>query len=103
MNSFSLADYEKGDQISKLVDESLVPTDQCLEDELLQFADRFQEWAMINKEIHESEDPETVDLNSAVTQARTFGLTPQEKRAILKVSSKLFSSSCIGLLSFVHT
>lgn len=89
LNYLSVADYEAGQQVSKLADESLVPMDQCLEDEILQFAERFQEWALINKEIHESEDPDSVDLNSAVTQARTFGLTQQEKRAILKVRNTL--------------
>ena len=82
----TLADYEQGQQISQLADESLIPTDQCLEDEILQFAERFQEWAMINKEIHESEDPESLDLFSIVTQARERGLTQEQKSAILKVS-----------------
>jgi len=89
LNYLSVAEYEAGQQVSKLADESRVPMDQCLEDEILQFAERFQEWALINKEIHESEDPDSVDLNSAVTQARTFGLTQQEKRAILKVRNTL--------------
>ena len=76
----------EGQQISQLADESLIPTDQCLEDEILQFAERFQEWALINKEIHESEDPESLDLFSIVTQARERGLTQEQKSAILKVS-----------------
>lgn len=80
------ADYAQGQQISRLADEAHVPTDECLEDELLQFADRFQEWALINKEIHESEDPASVDINSAVTQTRLFGLTALEKEAILRVN-----------------
>ena len=41
---------------------------------------------MINKEIRESEDPESLDLFSIVTQARERGLTQEQKSAILKVS-----------------
>ena len=78
-------EYAKGQQISKLVDESFVPNDQCTEDELLQFAERFQEWSMINKKIHDSEDPESLDLQDIINQARLFGLTQSEKTAILKV------------------
>ena len=78
-------EYALGQQISKLADESLVPTDTCLEDELLQFAERFQEWALINKEVYESDDPASLDLNSAVLHARLHGLTKDEKRVILKV------------------
>ncbi len=80
-------EYAAGQQISKLADESLVPTDTCSEGELLQFAERFLEWALINKEVHESEDPASLDLNSAITQARLFGLTRFEKNAVLKVKS----------------
>lgn len=86
-------DFAKGQQISKLVDESYVPTDTCLEDELLQFAERFQEWSLINKELHESEDPASVDLNSVITQARLFGLTSFEKQSILKVNRLLRCST----------
>ena len=79
-------DYAEGRQISKLVDEAHIPTDECLEDELLQFADRFQEWALINKKTYESEDPAAVDLNAAVTQTRLTGWTSLEKEAVLKVN-----------------
>jgi len=81
-------DYAQGQQISKLADEAHVPTDECLEDELLQFADRFQEWALINKETDESEDPASVDLNAAVTQTRLTGWTALEKEAVLKVITR---------------
>lgn len=79
-------DYAEGRQISKLVDEAHIPIDECLEDELLQFADRFQEWALINKKTYESEDPAAVDLNAAVTQTRLTGWTSLEKEAVLKVN-----------------
>ena len=79
-------DYAQGQQISKLADEAHVPTDECLEDELLQFADRFQEWALINKATYESDDPESVDLNAAIMQARLTGWTALEKEAVLKVT-----------------
>ena len=79
-------DYAEGRQISKLVDEAHIPIDECLEDELLQFADRFQEWALINKKTYESEDPAAVDLNAAVTQTRLTGWTALEKEAVLKVN-----------------
>lgn len=79
-------DYAQGQQISKLADEVHVPTDECLEGELLQFADRFQEWALINKAVDESEDPASVDLNAAVTQTRLTGWTTVEKEAVLKVN-----------------
>lgn len=98
------AEYAQGQQISRLADESLVPTDTCLEDELLQFAERFQEWALINKEVHESEDTASVDLNSAVTQARLFGLTTIEKQAILKVlfSLRHFVAVLQGCVCFAY-
>ena len=87
LNITSFADYAKGQQISKLADEALVPLDQCVEDEILQFAERFLEWALINKEIQESEDPDSVDLPAVITQARDFGLTKKEKEAILQVKT----------------
>ena len=79
-------DYAQGQQISKLADEVHVPTEKCLEDELLQFADRFQEWALINKQVDESEDHALVDLNATITQTRLTGWTTIEKEAVLKVN-----------------
>ena len=79
------AEFSPGSQIPQLADESLVPTDTCTESEIVQFAERFQEWALVNKELEESSDPALVDLNSAVTQSRLQGLTPFEKQQVLKV------------------
>lgn len=45
---------------------------------------------MINKKIHESEDPESLDLKDVINQARLFGLTQSEKTAILKVRIELY-------------
>ena len=78
-------DDASGEQISKLADESLVPTDQCLEDEVSQFAERFLEWALINKALYDSYDPDSVDLNAVVLQAREFGISEVEKKTILEV------------------
>ena len=85
MKSHLFVDDASGEQISKLADESLVPTDQCLEDEVLQFAERFLEWALINKALYDSDDQDSVDLNAVVLQAREFGISEVEKKTILEV------------------
>lgn len=85
LKSLLFVDDASGEQISKLADESLVPTDQCLEDEVLQFAERFLEWALINKALYDSDDPDSVDLNAVVLQAREFGISEVEKKTILEV------------------
>ena len=85
MSNVTLADYAEGQQLSKLADESLLPRDHCLEDEILQFAERFLEWAMINKLVSESDDPESLNLFAKVMQIRDYGLDEQEKRDILRV------------------
>ena len=85
MKSHLFVDDASGEQISKLADESLVPTDQCLEDEVLQFAERFLEWALINKALHDSDNPDSLDLNAVVLQARDFGISEVEKKTILEV------------------
>lgn len=84
LKSLLFVDDASGEQISKLADESLVPTDQCLEDEVLQFAERFLEWALINKALYDSDDPDSVDLNAVVLQAREFGISEVEKKTILE-------------------
>lgn len=85
LKSLLFVDDASGEQISKLADESLVPTDQCLEDEVLQFAERFLEWALINKALYDSDDPDSVNLNAVVRQAREFGISEVEKKTILEV------------------
>lgn len=85
LKSHLFVDDASGEQISKLADESLVPTDQCLEDEVLQFAERFLEWALINKALYDSDDQDSVDLNAVVLQAREFGISEVEKKTILEV------------------
>ena len=85
LKSLLFVDDASGEQISKLADESLVPTDQCLEDEVLQFAERFLEWALINKALYDSDDPDSADLNFVVRQAREFGISEVEKKTILEV------------------
>ena len=65
------------------------PSSNCLHEEVIQFAVRFQEWALINKELAESLDPAELNLNSAILQARLNGLTPFEKRQVLKVSDTI--------------
>lgn len=84
--TFPLPEYEEGQQLSKLADESLVPYGECLEDEILQFAERFLEWALINQLLFESDDPESLDLYQKVLQTRENGLKEEEKINILKVS-----------------
>lgn len=74
---------------TKMVDSTLTPTIACPRGELLQFAERFEEWAMIKKELDESNNPQTLDLNSSIRDARTIGLTSEERRQILKVSELL--------------
>ena len=85
LKSLLFVDDASGEQISKLADESLVPTDQCLEDEVLQFAERFLEWALINKALYDSDDPDSFDLNAVVRQVREFGISEVEKKTILEV------------------
>ena len=70
---------------TKMVDSILSPEIACPRGELLQFAERFEEWTMIKKEFDESTDPRTLDLNSSLKNARTNGLTSEERRQILKV------------------
>ena len=69
--------------------EEMDPSSNCLHEEVIQFAVRFQEWALINKELAESLDPAELNLNSAILQARLNGLTPFEKRQVLKVSDTI--------------
>lgn len=96
--------YAKGQQISKLVDESFVPINECTEEELLQFAERFLEWAMINKEIYDSDDPASLDLEGLVNQARLLGFTSLEKTEILTVRIESSSDECklFALYGFDH-
>lgn len=90
--------YAKGQQISKLVDESFVPINECNEEEILQFAERFLEWAMINKEIYESDDPPSLDLKGLVDQARLLGFTSSEKTEILTFQFDDIDSNGDGFL-----
>ena len=85
-DTIPLPEYQKGQQLSKLADESLVSHGECLEDEILQFAERFLEWALVNKLLYESDDPESLDLYQRVLQTRENGLKKEEKRNTLKVS-----------------
>lgn len=91
-------DYAEGQQLSKLADESLLPRDHCLEDEILQFAERFLEWAMINKLVSESDDPESLNLFAKVMQIRDYGLDEQEKRDILRFQFDEIDKNQDGLL-----
>ena len=75
--------------LPKIVAEEMDPSSNCLHEEVIQFAVRFQEWALINKELAESLDPAELNLNSAILQARLNGLTPFEKRQVLKVSDTI--------------
>lgn len=97
-NTIPLPEYQKGQQLSKLADESLVPHRECLEDEILQFAERFLEWALVNKLLYESDDPESLDLYQRVLQTRENGLKKEEKRNTLKFQFDQIDVNQDGLL-----
>ena len=58
---------------------------------------------MINKEIYDSDDPASLDLEGLVNQARLLGFTSLEKTEILTVRIESSSDECKLFALYVLT